>query len=375
MTASERVIIHIGPHKTGSTSIQQALAHAETVGLLHPVHYPLLGADHEHHRLLLQYLPYERWPIWSRSLFADDDLQRATEGSRYRRRLFDRLRKTNRAVLSSEGFVALNSGEIRRLREDLERAGFDEFRIVLYARDPADHYLSQMQNILKESWRVMNPFTYRFPVRTWIQEWEEHFPGSIVVRRFSASAEFDVVSDFSEIMQEFLGVGLPPSTARSNASVSSEGMEILRRYRQRFWPDSNGQLTDDTNRLIEFLWRSKSFVSQTSPELRPEIAAWIRANNHDDLSFVAERYGVDLRLDQAAAREPIELDREDLRVADVLQHVDDDAVTELLLELARSGLEKSKRALPVRIAKRVLPGGVVRRLSYVYRATRPVWRG
>jgi len=359
MTASRRVILHIGAHKTGSTSIQESLARAETFGRMKPARYPLLGADREHHRLLLQYLPYERWRIYSRGLFADDERRRAAEGAQYRRKLFDQLRTTNRAILSSEGFVALEAGEISGLREDLERSGFDEFRIVLYARDPADHYLSEMQEILKGSTRVKNPVNYRLPVRKWTEEWEENFPGCVAVQRFSASADFDVVADFSEIMQDFLGVRLPPSKVRSNASLSAEGMAILHHYRQRVWPDRNGQPTDDTDRLIRLLRQSKSVVPQTQPQLRPEIAAWIRANNRDDLSFIAERYGVDLRADTAEVREPLELDREDLRIRDVLQRVDDDTVTDLLLELVKSAMEPPMRPFPVRITKRVLRGRVV----------------
>jgi hypothetical protein len=156
-------------------------------------------------------------------------------------------------------------------------------------------------------------------------------------------------------------VALPPAQERANETVSAECMEILQRYRSTFHKQRDDVVTADSVRLLQLLGQSR-VERQTRPTLRPEIAAWVRANHRDDIACVAERYGVDLRMDCVGVREPVELNRDNLGVADVLECINSDAVTELLLWIAKSQLDRP-RALPVRLAKRFLPSGLVGRLS------------
>jgi len=348
--------------KTGTSSIQLALARAETSGELQPARYPLVGLEDQHRALALQYLSFEAGAAWPRNRVPARD---APQRGRYRRRLFDQLRTTDRAILSSEMFPYMSPDEVHRLRQDLQDVGFGEFRIVLYMRDPADQYLSGQQQSLKASSQLANPVSFRCGFRKAAETWEQVFPGCLVVRPFSTHTKFDAVQDFSSVTQEFLGVTVPRAPKRENVSVSAEGMEILQRYRLTFWPGSEPQRTPDTLRLVEYLQRSRNTLPQTRPQLRPEIAAWIRANHRDDLTFMAQRYGVNLLTDFADAHRPHEFDRKNLHVAEILEHVDDAMVTELLLRIAKKEMDRTplKRALPARIAKRVLPASTARRLS------------
>ena len=55
-------LLHIGTSKTGTTSIQKWLAHAQQHGKLAPVRYPLWGSDSNHQRLVAVYKSYEDLP-------------------------------------------------------------------------------------------------------------------------------------------------------------------------------------------------------------------------------------------------------------------------------------------------------------------------
>lgn len=350
-----RLLLHIGSHKTGSTSIQRALAYAEANGELRPAHYPLVGSSDGHHKLAWSYVPYEEWGPNERAHYPPDEAGRAKMFRRYRRSLFSQLRTTERAILSSECFTWLPRAEIGRLRRDLESLGFGEYRVVLYVRDPADYYLSWMQELLKRSAQVVAPVSFRYPICNLVDAWEQVFPGCIAVRNYSNGTNCDVVQDFSRITQEFLGVSVPRIPVRANETISAEGMEILQRYRLTFWSDRDGVNTADSLRLVGFLQRSRDVVPQTSPELRAEVAAWIRACHREDFASVARRYGPELELNCAHVPRRLECDHDNLRVTDVLERVDQDTVTELLFRIVKEGLDwgPPKRVLAITIASRL----------------------
>lgn len=356
MTAeARRLLLHIGSHKTGSTSIQLALVHAEANGNLRPARYPIVGSSESHHQLASSYLPYEKWGAGERAQSLPGESGRAKAFRRYRGSLFSQLRTADRAILSSEVFTWLPRAAIGRLRRDLESLGFEEFLIVLYVRDPADYYLSLMQELLKRSAHVVDPVSFRYPVRSLVEEWEQVFPGCMAVRAYLSDAKFDVVQDFSRITQDFLGASVSSIPMRANETVSAEGMQILQSYRSTFWPDRDDVPTPDSLRLAGFLQRSRALVPQTPPELRPEVAAWIRACHREDFASIARRYGVDLQMDCADMPRRLEYDQDNLRVADVLQRVDQDTVTELLFRIAEEGhWGPQKRGLTNRIASRLL---------------------
>ena len=342
------LLLHIGTAKTGTSSIQESLARAQDLGAIRPVRFPMPWRERDHFRLGTLYLPYERLPRVSQKGRARVELSRRL----YRRALFNELRPAHNAILSSEMMPILNTAEARKLRRDLEAAGFRKFIIVLYVRDPADFYVSRIQQDLKVSSRLRDPMSFRYPFREVSETWEQVFPGSVIVRRYVDNPEYDVVQDFSGVVLEHFGVELPRLSVRMNATISAEGMEILQRYRASFWSELDGMGTPDTNLLVTRLQQSCSEIRQTAPALRPEIAAHIRANHRADAEFIRERYGMDLEL--ANAREPrtLNLDRTD-RVADVLQGVDLEVVTELLLRVARPGLNVNPAARLRRLAARV----------------------
>ena len=136
-------VIHIGTRKTGTTSIQETLARSGSQ--LGMVGYPLVGADRDQNRIISLYLPQEEMPLTWRDL--DPSANR-----RFSSVFFKQLNSANDVVISAEALSSWFSlSDIRRLRMDFEKAGFDRFRIVLYIREPADYYLSYTQQVLRSS--------------------------------------------------------------------------------------------------------------------------------------------------------------------------------------------------------------------------------
>jgi ribosomal protein S13 len=308
-----------------------------------------MNGEHNHNRLVTAYLPHDQLPVHWRH---------APEACRrYHRFILEELRSSSSAIISGEALSAFfTTAAAERMREDLERLGFRRFHVILYVRDPADYFLSFLQQTLKSSdekapmgW---HPATFRYDIRRIVETWEQVFPGNLIVRTFAGNAEANVVEDFSSLLQEHLGMSLKPSRARMNATISAEGMKILQDYRLAFWPDNQGVLTPDTARLVSFLEQSTAAVHQTKPVLKSKVAEHIRANHEADMNFIYSRYGVELRQPNAIPQK--QNLRPAYRVVDLVESLDSEVVHEVLLRLAKSELERTpaKRSLARRIASR-----------------------
>ncbi|WP_263808717.1 hypothetical protein [Salinibacter sp.] len=119
------VYLHIGTHKTGSTSIQKFLAAADEALKEQGILYPKTGRPREnwspygHHKL--------RWAV-------------AGEWKQKDKRIWEELRQEvcqhpgDRAIVSAEGFETCTTQEIRRLVNQLSPFSI---RVILYLRPPA----------------------------------------------------------------------------------------------------------------------------------------------------------------------------------------------------------------------------------------------
>lgn len=281
------ILLHIGTGKTGTTSIQNALAGSRRA--LAPVCYPRMFGEGNHNRLLMLYLAGGQVP---RYLYDGHPAGRLgkVRSYQYRRNMFGQLASARSAIISGESLSAtLTPVAARSLRSDLESVGFQRFRIILDIRDPADYFLSLTQQRLRSpTSRLRSPasqtglvgfdassFTYEF--RRMVDTWEEVFPGDLVVRKFPATAEGDVVEDFSALMRQYLGVSLPAGRIRSNTTISAEAMQILQNYRSIFRSMSDTRLAPEVNRLVRFLEGVSTEVVQNKPVLKIDVAESIRA--------------------------------------------------------------------------------------------------
>lgn len=332
-------LIHIGTHKTGTTSIQQCLADAARNGGLGSVCYPLNHRNRSHNRLQLLYRPLKNASPYFQQAYPTENWQYRRMLRRYRRSFFTQLARADAAVISAEDLCLFSAEQAARFRADLEAAGFREFHVVLYVRDPADFYLSFVQEHLKcpREPRIDPPDTFTYPFLQMAEAWESVFPGRLIVRRALLTPQEDVTDDFCRVLGTHLDVSLPPCAARMNASLSAEAMQILLDYRQRFWSNKGGWVTPDVSRLIQFLLASRSSLPQTKPVLKDAITTRIRENHQADADMMLSRYGLDLALGPAVPV-PRLPSLPEYRVEDIVQSIDHDIVRRLLLELVHTEL-------------------------------------
>jgi hypothetical protein len=342
------VIIHIGTPKTGTTSIQDMLALASAGNCSFA--YPLDKGANNHVKLLLHYLPYNELPLHIQLLHPVDNAAFRQMKNNYRQKVLEALGRTDKAILSAEGMSAYFTEEAAaNLRSDLEAMGYNKFAVALYVRDPADCYLSTVQQTLRLQYRksFLTPSTYTYRARSIAELWEGVFPGCLEVRKFPPDVHGDVTIDFRDVVLKHLGITLPPAGIRSNESHPAESMKVLQEY--RILGDSMPVVRPDHQKLDNHLQALNSGIAQSKPILKKEVAHHIRARHQEDFRFLRSRYHIQFDwLDDTLTTSER---HEDLfRIEELLERCDGETVIRLLLSILRSELSRPQ---PVSILSRV----------------------
>jgi hypothetical protein len=133
VSGAHMFIIHIGKHKTGSSSIQQFLATNADKLQQFDIIYPQIARQKKAHHNLVRQLKGDRrfGPV----LGGWDEIRALAE------------KKHSRIVLSSEGFETLKEQQIRELKQ---RVGGVETTIVIYIRQLSSLLPSRYNQLTKK---------------------------------------------------------------------------------------------------------------------------------------------------------------------------------------------------------------------------------
>jgi hypothetical protein len=129
------IVLHVGPHKTGSTYLQYRLHRARPALAAQGWEYPDYG--------IIQF-SQQRLYFWLAGNLANaggvttDTFQAL-------------LAKHSQLILSSEDFIYLSGESLQKLRSLLD--GF-QIRVILYVRSPVDLWPSHWQELIRHGWDV-----------------------------------------------------------------------------------------------------------------------------------------------------------------------------------------------------------------------------
>lgn len=292
-----RALIHIGSSKTGSTAIQHSLAHGspEASGFCR------LGTRGIPPHLVLAalYRDFETLDPYIKACFGEVAAVEAARPAVHAE--IDRLlARCQNLVLSSEFLFDVPAEGIRRLKADLVGHGIGDFRIVCYVREPAGHYLSDLQEFLKNNTdlRRFLPQAYRYRFRETLQRWEAEFPGQLAVRAFERTAfpQGNVIRDFHSLIDGFFGTVQPagPELNRNESLCNPALFAMHHILRQVPALDRSAAGYRRRRALREALDAGARRMAERPARsaLHPSVARYVNQAHGEDLQWLAAEYGV-----------------------------------------------------------------------------------
>lgn len=299
----QRVLLHIGFPKTGSTAIQAALCAREEQRAATNYRFPAIAGRWNHAYVAASYLPPKQWPRRLRSAHAGDQSGTAELADFVRRDFREWLAEGSNLVISSEAFRRFGPSEVAAVEADIRSVGTTETMIVAYVRDPAKLYQSWIQQDLKAAGSIPSPKHFQCHYRRMLEAWKGFSPDRLVVRLFDQDTLVggDVVQDFMSVADPFLGESAPGAgaaadkTGPANQSVSAEAAIVLERYRHTYFPGREHVTAKAGDRLVRWLRASEDWLPQTPITLHRDARALVRSVNEVDVEYLWREHGIDLR--------------------------------------------------------------------------------
>ena len=216
------IILHVGPHKTGSTYIQKYLYLNREVLSEHGWVYPE---------------PIELDPTvdhYGHIKLGFDETQIS---------YYLNHSQGKRIIFSSENLYTLENEQIGRLFKSIFDAGFKEIVVVFYARHPIERIYSMIKESIKEGWYysipeflsiyLLKPFTRKEVNYTIFLDTIKKFSSKIVIVDYEHFSKTSLLLPLLELM------GIPPDRFNLtneivNLGIKIEFAEILRWLNLKF---------------------------------------------------------------------------------------------------------------------------------------------
>jgi hypothetical protein len=354
----KKVLIHIGTPKTGTSSIQHTLLRAQRRGSLGTVCYPdffasKFGAGNPHSILSYIYRPDKPVRIF-RPKKRQEMLNALLPG--FKREMEKYVLGSNNIILSAESIARFGREDIARFKKDLEQYGFGEFAVVVYVRNPAECYLSRVNQRLKACSIVPDPRKFKYAFRKAIVRWGREFEGRIIVRPFERALLHQgcVVQDMLKVSSEFFGEEMSNiEIVNRNTSLSAEACAVMQRYRGFYHGDVENIFMRDSSRLARMLRKSEAALPQTRPRLKKGIGRLIMDGHREALVWLRSEHGIDFLSDAGEPASDWNPPLGAIKVGDVMD-LQEELVEKLLLHVVREALTRPAPSIAAPRSRKLL---------------------
>lgn len=286
----KRCWVHIGMHKTGSSSVQRSLSKVKN-----PTGWKYLTVGGSRNMGAALYAMFATEPHrYHWFLKRGDTAEHVTgEGARLRVKLAEAIRACSEEniIISGESLSLIDNDGIRRLKDFLAPL-FDEIRVIGYVRAPIGFKISFFQQRVKHSDCPFDFSDFYLTYRRRFKKFDLAFGReNVILRKFEPAAFTNqcVVADFCEQT----GVRLPDNSVveRLNESLTREACGILYVYRRFSSGYGVGRdVIKENNQIIAPLIRMRGTrfkVSKAMMGLSPQ--------EKKDLRWMERRLGTNLR--------------------------------------------------------------------------------
>ena len=286
----KRCWLHIGMHKTGTTSVQHNL---RRIGNTDDWRYVCVGA--KLHMNIPFFAMFATNPLsykWFDTLGIS--LEEAhKKGEMLRSRFAEAIRSApeETIVMSAEALPLVDGAGIRRLREFLDPF-FDEIMVIGYVRPPVSFKVSIYQELVKQGRKLFDPFNIRVSYRKKFEKFDKVFGSENVLLVKFAPSEFAgscIVSDFCEKT----GIEFPEDSPveRANDGMCREACGILYSFYKFGSGYGSGKRV-----IVENSWIIKPLQEMSGSKLaiRTSLFCDALAKEGEDIAWMETRLGRDL---------------------------------------------------------------------------------
>jgi len=288
------LILHIGHPKTGTTSLQSALALNRNRLAEHGVLYPDTGPCNKHFLTIPALLNTQTIPVKRclENLSPDEILEYSCD-------LWEKIvnecekAKPDQVILSAEGFGSgpQTIDNVASMRRKFSRI-CTSCEVVAYLRSPAARFLSRMNQRLR-GFRSIPPIQSNY-YRNSISNYAESNFDRIRLRIFDRSTlvNGDVVDDFCSVFLPDLKKPLEVEIVRCNETISAEAMALLQQLNTPDLfegQDSPRLVRQNINKIVRQVDRKLDGFER--PTLHEEVADAIVAKSRD-LTWLRDKWGI-----------------------------------------------------------------------------------
>jgi hypothetical protein len=280
----KRCVVHIGMHKTGTTSIQQSLD-----GFEDDAFYYARIVGRANHSVPFFSLFARNAARYARSRSRAEDPEQmaqfaaATEAD-LARSIAEAGNRT--LIISGESIAMIDPEGVKALRDRLHR-DFDDIQIVAYVRDPISFMSSAFQQRVRGgSTKALTEQGFYRSYRNSFGKFDHVFGRENVTLRFFDRSELldgDVVTDFAA----WLGIRTPFARKQANESVSRD--VVCLQYQYNRYCESQGLRMSGrkTGPVIA------AFDNPDAPRFRlaPSFLRSILGAHQEDLAWISARMG------------------------------------------------------------------------------------
>lgn len=280
----ELCIVHIGMHKTGSSSIQNMLFnHLKDTNF----HYANLGDSNQGAQIYSLFSEHpEKYHGHVARGWSTSDINQYIENNF--KMLIDGFKKTGNStieIISGEDIGNLNFNEIIRLKNFLDTY-FKTVKIIAYIRPPISYIQSAFQELVKHGLNRFD-FTNCNPNYARFEMFEKVFGReNMILRSFKSNKLYgdDIILDFCNTLKISLGENY--KTIKDNESISLETLSLLYAYQKYINKFSRGPniFTERKQLISELAKIGKSRLTFCSSVLQPIIE-----QNQQGIDYLEQR--------------------------------------------------------------------------------------
>ncbi|QDY70408.1 hypothetical protein [Qingshengfaniella alkalisoli] len=207
-----KIMLHIGQHKTGSSSIQATLDFAQKRVQLKKWRY--LQSDERNHSFIISSaFGSESYMKYYKEIKSSAGIPRKRFGKRFaQNRIFEEIQSAKKSnlnlIVSAEDLCILHESEVAEMRKFFVDSGATSFSVVGYIRPVAEWSNSFSQQLIRQSLKTISDVIDLPPYPRYREYFEKYISTfgreNVDIRPFYRKTLHgeDVVSDFLSILSE-----------------------------------------------------------------------------------------------------------------------------------------------------------------------------